>query len=197
VLHELLVAGKHKRWRSNRVVAIDERRAVALSGCLQVSDSALMEQTLNEALKSAQRHLAALTRPPELSSFAQSRLDVVLRAERKYAARSTRRKRGNYATLHQARIAIKKLRYLLEFFARRSGQDGEVDAARLRMIRELLGELNDLVASDPPIRKHADALGSRRTVRRALRWLRRRREERRAREARKALRGRKWLDGRV
>ncbi|CAN7792131.1 CHAD domain-containing protein [Caballeronia sp. LjRoot34] len=123
------------------------------------------------ALGSCQAQLAALALRPALPVFARSRIDLVVRAVRKHTARALRRSHHTDASLHAVRIEITKLRYLLEFFSPLLTKVPGGDPKWLSMIQEWLGALNDVVVSKTLVQRHANVLDSRKTLRKALRRL--------------------------
>lgn len=76
-----------------------------------------------------------------------------------------------YAEFHEVRIAAKKLRYLLEFFAPLiDGGDG-IGIAELTRMQDELGKLNDIVSSESLLVAHKDRLGERSMVDDAIAYL--------------------------
>jgi CHAD domain-containing protein len=171
-----------RNWPARSVNSARER-----SKRVERTDSKRVDQTLRCALGSCQAQLAALALLPTLPVFARSRIDLVVRAVRKHAARALQRGHHTNASLHAVRIEMKKLRYLLEFFSPLLAEIPGGAPKWLSMIQERLGALNDVVVSKTLVRRHATALGSRKTIRKALHRLKKR-EKWLVSEARKVLR---------
>lgn len=190
VLQELLKTdGLGRKWHSNLANAVGQQRTPAFEASHERTDSSRVDQTLNCALGSCQAQLAALASPPALPVFARSRIDLVVRAVRKQAARALQRGHHTNASLHAVRIEMKKLRYLLELFSLLLPDVAGSDPKWLSMIQDRLGALNDVVVSKALVRQHANEPGSRKTLRKAIRRLQKR-EKRLMSEVKKALRGR-------
>lgn len=66
-------------------------------------------------------------------------------ASRRVAKALRRASRGGLQELHQTRIQIKRLRYLLEFFSPVLGKKDIKRIRRLEQLQDALGELNDVV----------------------------------------------------
>ncbi len=189
VLQELLETdGQGRKWHSKLARAVGQQRALAFEASRERTDSRRVDQTLHCALGSCQAQLAALALPPALPVLVRSRVDLVVQAVRKHAARALRRGHHTNASLHAVRIGMKKLRYLLEFFSPLLAEIPGDATKWLSMIQERLGALNDVVVSKTLVRRHANALGSRKTLRKALHRLKKR-EKWLVSEARKVLRG--------
>jgi CHAD domain-containing protein len=79
---------------------------------------------------------------------------------------------SGYAELHEVRIAAKKVRYLLEFFAPVIESGNGIGVVELTQIQDELGKLNDVVASESLLVTHALRLGERGIADDAIAYLR-------------------------
>lgn len=155
----------------------DEPRLVALSSAITLrryharrAAHALLQaagygHTLLAALQTLHREVPAAQEHPPLATFAAQRLQHL----GKQVTRQARAARtGNPASLHVLRIAIKRLRYALEFFSPLASRHGQHDALRqLTHLQNTLGQLNDLAqagallmdcAGDDPLLREAVTL---------------------------------------
>jgi len=156
VLRELLVERKDIRQTFQALVPpIDAFRAHALSYSSAAIGNANVEAILSEALQQALQQLSAHdAQPPLLGEFALTRIDSAQRKLRRRVKQATQSEHDDYAMLHQIRIAGKRMRYLLEFFAPVLNDTHQVLVRKLASIQKELGDLNDLVTSETLIRQY-------------------------------------------
>jgi CHAD domain-containing protein len=95
--------------------------------------------------------------------------------------RAAKTEHEDYATLHQVRIAGKKVRYLLEFFSPVLDGSHHPTIRKLASVQEELGDLNDLVICESLIRQYEFPPGTEILLTEVLKWLQH--ERRRRREA--------------
>jgi CHAD domain-containing protein len=173
VLRELIAAvdasGKHSF--PLLIPAIDEHRAEALSFSLRSIGNAGVERILEQALADARLHLDAQCAARPIASFAEERVQVAEEALKTRVKRAISADGTDYAALHEVRIAGKKLRYLLQFFAPvlQGGHQAVID--RLTVVQDELGTLNDQVTSETLLREYAFQLGDARRVKQAIAYL--------------------------
>lgn len=89
-----------------------------------------------------QVHSAPADRSETIGEFARARVET---ASRRLNKQLTRALDGNIAELHQTRIQIKRLRYLLEYFSPMLSKADRKRIHRLTELQDALGELNDVV----------------------------------------------------
>ncbi|MBB5408996.1 CHAD domain-containing protein [Paraburkholderia sp. HC6.4b] len=78
---------------------------------------------------------------------------------------------ADYAALHDVRIAGKRLRYSLEFFAPVLDDHYLAAIEQLAQVQEHLGHLNDLVTSETLLREYAFQLGEPHALKKAVKYL--------------------------
>lgn len=173
VLRELIVASdaSEKHSCGPLIVAIDEHRAEALSFSLRAIGNAGVERILEQAVANARLHLDSQRAALPIASFAEERVQVAEEALKKRVSRAVSADGSDYAALHEVRIAGKKLRYLLQFFAPvlESGHHAVID--RLTIVQDELGTLNDQVMSEALLREYAFQLGETKQVKHAIAYL--------------------------
>lgn len=151
--------------------SVDEHRADALSFSRRTIGNAGVEHILQRALTGARQRLDSRATNPTLAGFAEDRVESAEKALRKRVKRAASEKDSGYVALHEVRIAGKKLRYLLEFFA--PVLDGTHQAAieRLTSVQDELGKLNDLVTSETLLREYSFQLGEPKLIKEAVGYL--------------------------
>jgi CHAD domain-containing protein len=173
VSRELIVAadaaGKHSF--PLLIAAIDAHRSEALSFSLRAIGNAGVERILEQALAGARLHLDAQRVIPPIASFAEERVQVAEDALKKRVKRAASADDSDYAALHEVRIAGKKLRYLLQFFAPVLGSSHQAVIDRLTVVQDELGALNDQVTSEALLREYAFQLGEAKQVKHAIAYL--------------------------
>jgi len=109
--------------------------------CLRGRHFASQRLKINRLLREELPRLTKTEAPGSLSKFAAKHLDKALRRARKHERlrRSTSPKK-----LHELRIALRKARYLAEFFASVLGPSTAKLAKRLHQVERVLGRIHDL-----------------------------------------------------
>jgi len=172
VLRELLVKRKYTREAFSSILQpIDEYRANALSYSRAAIGNADIEQILGNALERALVQLTSIAEPPLLGEFARARIETAERKLRKRINVAVKTVHDDYATLHQVRIAGKKVRYLLEFFSPILDDSHQSAILTLASLQQELGNLNDIVTSESLIRQYEFAPATQPLVADLLRWL--------------------------
>jgi len=156
VLRDILYAQEQTRPSFDPLLrVIGQHRATALSFSRKTIRSAGVEEILHSALASARQQLDAQAVNVTLAEFAESRVHSAEKSLRKRVKRAIQPDHPDYAALHEVRIAGKKLRYLLEFFAPVLDGSHQRKIALLTGVQEELGKLNDLVVSESLLRQHS------------------------------------------
>ena len=173
VLRELIAAAdaSEKHAFASLIAAIDEHRAEALSFSLRAIANAGVERILEQALADARLHLDAQCAARPVASFAEERVQVAEEALQKRVKRAISADGSDYAALHEVRIAGKKLRYLLQFFAPVLQSVHQAVIERLTVVQDELGTLNDQVTSEALLREYAFQLGDAKRVKQAIAYL--------------------------
>ena len=173
VLRELVAAADASEKQSfpSLIAAIDGHRAAALSFSLRAIGNAGVERILEQSLADARLHLDAQCAARPVASFAEERAQVAEEALKKRVNRAISADNSDYAALHEVRIAGKKLRYLLQFFAPvlENGHQAVID--RLTVVQDELGTLNDQVTSEALLREYAFQLGEAKQIKHAIAYL--------------------------
>jgi CHAD domain-containing protein len=156
VLQHLVQAEHAVRPRFAGLLAdIDEKRADALALSKSALADSHVEGYLNVAIDSARHQLESRPRSPALVEFVEERVGAAEQALKKDVARAHRDRVQHYETLHEVRIAGKKLRYLIEFFSPVLACDPRTAIESLTSVQDVLGKLNDLVTSEALMRAHS------------------------------------------
>jgi CHAD domain-containing protein len=172
VLRDILLGEEPTRLSFGPLLhAVGEHRAAALSFSRRTVRNAGVEDILQSALVSARQQLASQAVKMTLAEFAESRVELAEKMLKKGVKRAIQPEHPGYAALHEVRIAGKKLRYLLEFFAPVLDARHREKIELLAGVQEELGKLNDLVVSDTLVRQHAFQLGDADAVREAVAFL--------------------------
>jgi CHAD domain-containing protein len=150
---------------------IDEKRADALAKSKATLADSNVEGFLGIAVDSGRRHLENRPRSPALVDFVEERVGAAEKALKKDVARAHRDKVSRYETLHEVRIASKKLRYLIEFFTPVLACDHRAVIQSLTSVQDVLGKLNDLVTSEVLMRQHSFQLAGRAVTKDAIAFL--------------------------
>jgi CHAD domain-containing protein len=159
VLHEILVDDKRTAGAVPLLRAVEKQRADALSYSRAAIGSAGLATLLRNALTSARRQLEACKAAPSVAAFAKERVRNASRTLDKRLRRVLKARKADYRAVHRVRIATKKLRYLLEFFAPVLGHRRRAAIKHLTSVQKSLGSLNDIVASEALVERHAAELG--------------------------------------
>ncbi|TDY20112.1 CHAD domain-containing protein [Paraburkholderia sp. BL6665CI2N2] len=132
------------------------------------------EAMLTQRIASVIQQLDACSFEEPLAIFAANRVATAKRRLRKRLKRVLGNPDAGYAELHDVRVAGKKVRYLLEFFAPLLDSGNEISVAELTQLQDELGKLNDIVSSEALLLAHADRLGEPGMVVDAIAYLRNR-----------------------
>jgi CHAD domain-containing protein len=134
--------------------------------------AANVESMLTQRIAGVMLQLDACSCEEPLAVFAASRVSTAKNALRKRLKRVLSMRDAGYAEFHEVRIAGKKLRYLLEFFAPLLDSGHEIGVVELTQLQDELGNLNDIVSSEALLLAHAVRLGERDVVDNAIAYLR-------------------------
>jgi CHAD domain-containing protein len=160
VLRDMLLAAISTHELTGSLLqAVDEQRAAALAFSRTTIRNAGIEEMLQSACVSAQQHLELFAPASTLAGLAGARVEVAEKALKKRIKRAIRSGHGDYAALHDVRIAGKRLRYLLEFFLPVLDSSHSEKIRRLSEVQEVLGKVNDLVVSETLLRQYSIQLG--------------------------------------
>lgn len=151
---------------------IDHLRGDALLHSRAAITGANVDAILAQAIAAVMLQLDARSFDEPLAVFAASRIALAKKALRKRMKRLLMDPHAGYAEFHDVRIAAKKLRYLLEFFAPLIDNGNGIGVVELTQMQDELGKLNDIVSSESLLLAHAVSLGERRGVDDALAYLR-------------------------
>lgn len=150
---------------------VDQHRSDALSFSNRAIANAGVERIVQHAMAAADRQIRAQTVLPPLDEFAARRADRADWMLEKRVKRVVSNRHADYAALHEVRIAGKRLRYSLEFFAPVLDDHYLVVIEQLTHVQEHLGHLNDLVTSETLLREYAFQLGEPHALKKAVKYL--------------------------
>jgi CHAD domain-containing protein len=175
-------AGKTRDWDVLRAVLIkdsfeslikcvDQHRSSAFAFSCRIIANAGVERIVQHAVDVARKQIDAGTVLTPLDEFAAKRAQRAEKMLNMRVKHVVSDGDADFAALHEIRIAGKRLRYSLEFFA--PVLDGHYAAKieRLAQVQEHLGNLNDLVTSETLLREYAFQLGEPRVLKKAVRYL--------------------------
>jgi CHAD domain-containing protein len=173
VLHELMTAAEpsSKHAFAWLIEAIEAHRREALSFSLRAIGNAGVERILQQAVSAACAQLDAHSAGQPITEFAEGRVQVAERALNKRIKRAISADDSDYGALHEVRIAGKKLRYLLQFFAPALDSGHQAVIEHLTVVQDELGTLNDQVTSEALLREYAFQLGEAKRVKEAIAYL--------------------------
>jgi CHAD domain-containing protein len=154
------------------IEGVDLLRGDALLHSRATIADANVEAVLNQAIAGVMQQLEPRSFDESLSVFAANRIATARRALRKRMKRLLRDPDSGYAEFHEVRIAAKKVRYLLEFFAPLIQSGNGIGIVELTQMQDELGKLNDIVASESLLLTHALRLGERGVADDAIAYLR-------------------------
>ena len=137
------------RRRQGAHAAIRRQLDDPAHGRLLLALTALLQRAANTAAEAC------------AADFSAERLRPLRRRLRRLARAATP---GDATAVHAVRIAVKRLRYALEFFQPLTGRRVQRQAARLAGIQDTLGQINDLANAE---RLLADIAGTEQTQREA------------------------------
>ncbi|WP_175772942.1 CHAD domain-containing protein [Paraburkholderia phenazinium] len=173
VLHELIApaAPSSKHSFAWLIEAIEAHRTEALSFSLRAIGNAGVERILQQAVAAARAQLEAHGAGQPITGFAEERVQVAEKALKKRVKRAIAAKESDYGALHEVRIAGKKLRYLLQFFAPVLDGGHQAVIEHLTVVQDELGTLNDQVTSEALLREYAFQLGEAKRIKEAIAYL--------------------------
>ncbi|WP_188130684.1 CHAD domain-containing protein [Paraburkholderia panacisoli] len=173
VLHDLLSTANQSTKHSFPLLiqSVAEHRTDALSFSVRTIGNAGVGRILNHAVAGARQQLDAVAVRHPLATFAGQRAKLAEKALSKRVKRVASASHADYASLHEVRIAGKKLRYVLEFFAPVLDGNHRPLIERLTSVQNDLGVLNDLVTSEALLREYASQLGEAELVNEAVWYL--------------------------
>jgi CHAD domain-containing protein len=134
-----------------------------------------VEAMLTQQIANVVLQLDACSFDEPLAVFAANRVATAKKALHKRVKQVLGSPDAAYAEIHEVRIAGKKLRYLLEFFAPLIDSGNEGGVVELTQLQDELGKLNDIVSSEALLHAHTAQLGERGVVEEAIADLRHRR----------------------
>jgi CHAD domain-containing protein len=171
VLGQLLSSDGKFRTRIGSIApAITEQRQLALESSRATLKNADIATLMRTALLGTLHQLEG--RGDDLiTEFAEARVRKAEKALKARIKQAHRRKRPDYEALHAVRIAGKKLRYLLEFFAPILKGRHEKAIKRLTTIQTRLGNLNDLVVSEVRLRETLPSNVTEDDLKQTLSWM--------------------------
>ena len=152
---------------------IDLLRGDALLQSRATIAAANVELILSQRIADVTLQLDASAIDEPLAVLAASRIATAKKALRKRLKHLLRDPHAGYAEFHAVRIAAKKLRYLLEFFAPLMDSGNEIGVVELTQLQDELGALNDIVSSESLLLAHTVRLGVQGGVDDAIAYLRR------------------------
>lgn len=150
---------------------VDARRSEAALASCEAIRRVDVRQMLDRAVDSAQRQLTASAGKSAAADFMRNRVRAAQRVLNKRLRRATSGGEPSYAALHGVRIAGKRLRYLLEFFAPVFEAEHREMIERMKAVQDELGQLNDVVASEALLREYAPPQGQGEIRDEAIRYL--------------------------
>jgi CHAD domain-containing protein len=153
---------------------VDLLRGEALLRSRATIAAANVEAMLAQRIAGVMLQLDACSFDEPLAVFAANRVATAKKALRKRMERVLRNPDSVYAEVHEVRIAGKKMRYLLEFFAPLLDSGNEIGVVALTQLQDELGKLNDIVSSEALLLEHTTQLGGRGVVEDAIAHLRHR-----------------------
>jgi Uncharacterized conserved protein len=169
ILRQVLTDDKSmKHTFTTLLESIDLCRGDAFVCSRTTIQSAGADQMLQKRVGRAVEQLQAPGFDESLPVFARRRVDAAGNSLDNKFRRAVTHQIPEYPELHKLRIAGKRLRYLLEFFL---PVLDDCDPANIKVLADLqdeLGKLNDLVASEALLHKHAAELGKSTVVEHAI-----------------------------
>lgn len=180
ILIELLIRDDNGARSGTGEIApkLQDARGAALTTSRETLSNADVKHLLRDALSSASKELNTAHERTPLRKFAEQRVAASERSLKKRMKRARRAKRSNYVAFHNVRKAVKKLRYLLEFFGPILSGGRKRTLKRLKQIQKRFGTLNDVVASEMLLRDNAALLAGAGDPEAALHWLGKERKRR-------------------
>ncbi|WP_089158731.1 CHAD domain-containing protein [Caballeronia sordidicola] len=136
----------------NLAPALAVQRELALSSTWATLKHADIETHMRSVLLGTLRQLEEHGDEP-VNKFAETRVRKAEKALRTSIKQAHRHKLPDFDALHEVRIAGKKLRYLLEFFAPLLAGHHDKNIKRLMTFQTQLGNLNDVVVSEVKLRE--------------------------------------------
>ena len=179
-------AGKTRDWDVLRVLLstaqsndsfgplierVDRHRSSALAFSVRIIANAGVERIVDHAVQVARNQIGEQVVSMRLNEFATMRAQRAETMLKRRVKRVVSHQDADYAELHEIRIAGKRLRYSLEFFAPVLDDHYAVTIERLAQVQEHLGNLNDLVASETLLREYAFQLGEPHALKKAIKYL--------------------------
>ncbi|WP_321945404.1 CHAD domain-containing protein [Paraburkholderia sp. J10-1] len=155
------------------VSAAREKRSQAVAHSQAMINSDAVEAFLNDALLRAQTTLQSCCSDLPIRAFAKKRVRMAQRTLRKRSRRAVQSEAGHEESLHDVRKAGKKLRYLLEFFQPVIKGEHQRTLKELTSVQKMLGEFNDIAASETLIRNTTFDEVPADVVEKSLQWLER------------------------
>jgi CHAD domain-containing protein len=172
VLRALLSADQSMKDSFKSLIErVDQHRSDALSFSNRTIANAGVERIVQHAVAAARNQICAQTVLTPLDEFAAQRAERAERMLKKRVKHVVSNRDADYAALHEVRIAGKRLRYALEFFAPVLDDHCRAAIERLAQVQERLGHLNDLVTGETLLREYAFQLGEPHVLKKAVQYL--------------------------
>jgi CHAD domain-containing protein len=150
---------------------VDRHRSAALAFSQRIIANAGVERIVQHAMIVVQKQLDEQSVQMSLEEFATARAERAERMLKKRVKRAVSNRDADSAELHEIRIAGKRLRYSLEFFAPVLDDHYLATIERLAQVQEHLGNLNDAVTSETLLREYAFQLGEPHALKQAIKYL--------------------------
>lgn len=178
VLGDILFSKKPVRHIAQSLkVAVEQRREEALASSKETLRQAQLDETLRAILATTRLEIASAD-DNSIGRLATRRIKVARKNLKKRIKSVSDRKHAYYEHIHRVRIAGKKLRYLLEFFAPISTDTHDKALKRLGRFQAKLGRLNDLVVSQAILGDVKQAGVKKKTVKKVRRFMSKQKEKR-------------------
>lgn len=179
VLRALLLKGQPAAYSAAQpshlfdplIQQIDKHRTSALAFSNRIIANAGVERIVEHAVLVARHQIDAGNLPMRIDAFATQRAERAEHMLKKRVRRVASHQGADYAELHEIRIAGKRLRYSLEFFAPVLDGHYLTTIERLAQVQEQLGDLNDLVTGETLLREYAFQLGEPHVLKKAIKYL--------------------------
>lgn len=133
--------------------------------------NARLDNSLHEAVNEAHRELGSTPVPTPLKKFARKRVKAAQKQLIRRMHHARKVGSSDYASYHDVRKAVKKVRYLTEFFEPLLDKKQRKNIKSLKRLQKLFGALNDAVASHELLLAHRASLPHAANIKEALRSL--------------------------
>ncbi|TDN61415.1 CHAD domain-containing protein [Paraburkholderia sp. BL10I2N1] len=176
--YDILIELLATRSKADVPADFAKARQRALEVSRETLSNADMKTLLHNVLAETSRALKATERRRPLHAFSDGRVAVSEKDLTRRIRRAAKARRSDYTAIHDVRKAGKRVRYLLELFGPVLSGQHQKTLKRLKRIQTLLGELNDVVASEALLRENVDLLNAVGDPEQTLAWFRKERKRR-------------------